>query len=289
MIVTNNAELEVFKEKSQQSTLLVPLVDEVNKDLGLSIAKIVINLVHEDKYTATSEYWSPDSEKYFLTKVSLDKIATAAGVRFSDSQICIREVDKDKKPVYVKHKVKFEYLGSDGHTVSSVVTGEYSYHEEINLIRYRNDVYVDGKLIHVAGSKNFELINIRRSNAGSVAEANAKRKALQEIFPRLKKPFSFQELNCPIYVGKFIYNTEKILQENPEFKDAYIAKMLDLGNSFYPSFSCQINKTNIIKSDPAINPFERVKSQKMILLNISDHQDEKNRFSENQTSNGVNS
>lgn len=102
-------------------------------------------------------------------------------------------------------------------------------------------------VLHQKGEPITDLIERRRASSGAVAEASAKRKALIEVFPRLKKPFRLDELKLPIIVGKIIFDKESILKSNPEFKKAYLAKMLELGVSIYSPSAPDKNNYKILE------------------------------------------
>lgn len=236
MVIKTKIEFQEFLFCAKENNvLLMPEINFETDFVSLQISELPICTYFNNPELFNDDLWSGDGLNFFFTKRLLDKIAITGGVQFTDSALCLREVGEDRRVVYLKHKIRYEYRASSAEIVSSVVTGEYSYQEDLRTIVYKNDVFANSLLLHLKGEPVVNLIERRRSSSGSVAEANAKRKALTEVFPRLKKPFSLDELKQPLFVGKIVFDKESILKINPEFKKAYIAKMLDLGACMYSS------------------------------------------------------
>ncbi len=278
MLIRNELEIENFRKLHEDSSiLLIPEFSFDSINACIEISEIRLNNAQHTQDQINADYWTSDLEKYFLTKQSLDKIAKAAGIKFTDTSLCLREVGTDSRVIYCKQKIKYEYRMSETFIHSSVVSGEYSYFEDLSSIKYKKDYVVDGKVINTCGEVIKDLVEIRRLSSGSVAEANAKRKALIEIFPRLKKPFTLEQLKNPIYVGKIILDSEILLKENPEFKSAFIAKMLDLGKYMYMvtanNNSHLSNSTNTVHDISSKNK-KAIKLEKVEL--VSQRVDERN-------------
>ncbi|MDQ7818420.1 MAG: hypothetical protein RDU14_15440 [Melioribacteraceae bacterium] len=226
-ILKNRAEKEGFlKALTNNQVLLIP-ENDLERETLLQISEITIDTKLTSNFN--QDIWTIDSKGFFFTKMVLDKIAKAGGVKFIDSTLLLRNEGEDKRATYVKHKIKYECLNPDGTSHLGSVTGEYSYYDDLQRIKYQSEIMVNNKILHRKGEIIQDLINQRRNYSGSVAEGNAKRKALSEIFPRLKKPFYLSELSGGILVGKIRYNTKLILKKNPELRRAYVASMLNIG------------------------------------------------------------
>lgn len=226
-LIKNQTEKKEFlKSLSPNQILLIP-ENDLKEETLLQVTEIIIDTRLTGNYN--QDIWTIDSKKFFFTKTVLDKIAKAGGIKFIDSSLLLRKEGEDRRAIFVKHKIKYEYLNPDGTAYLGSVTGEYSYYDDLEKIKYGTDIVIGNKVFYRKGELIADLIDQRRNYSGSVAEGNAKRKALSEIFPRLKKPFSLSELSSGILVGKIRYNTKLLLKKNPELKKVYVASMLNLG------------------------------------------------------------
>lgn len=225
-IIKNREEKERFlKSLPSMQPVLIPETD-LEKETLLQVTEIKIDTILNQNFN--QDIWTIDAKGFFFTKMVLDKIAKAGGVKFIDSSLLQRNEGEDRRAIYVKHKICYEYLNTDGTFHLGSVTGEYSYYDDLERLKYHSDIIYNDKTLHRKGELIKELIEQRRIYSGSVAEGAAKRKALSEIFPRLKNPFTKEELSLGILVGKVKFNRKKILKENPEFKSAYLSGILNI-------------------------------------------------------------
>jgi len=247
MLVRNMAELNTIIEKKYSNQIV--LYDKATmlaENIAFDVSEVPFTIT--DKLNGDQEnpfYWINEKDQYFLTKLSLELIAKAAGIRFYDGRILKRDTDKENKVIFFKHALSYEYFRADGSTIKSQVTGEYDYYRDLETFAEIENRYSQ---IHNRFESINESIVIRRRVSGSIAEGNAKRRALAEIFPRLKSPFNEEELIHPFLVTKAVYDKEEILRTNPEFRKLYIAKMLDLSNDlFFPWNDYSIKPANTSK------------------------------------------
>ncbi|MCX6170097.1 MAG: hypothetical protein NTX65_12190 [Ignavibacteriales bacterium] len=248
IMLRTNLELENFLSKKKISQIiLIPPMRLYDNGLTISIVPVELDTEFEPSSSFNGDIWKLTSNKFSLTRNALDKIATAARIKFSNSRMLSREVNDDGRVIYIKHQIQYELLCTDGSNRSSSTTGEYNYHEDLSRFRFLEDIIHEGVIIHKKGDLNIELVERRRNNSGSFAEGNAKSKALGEVFSEIKKSFTLEELQIPILVGRVVVDIEDILLKNPELKSHYAAKLLDISNLAY-NLPLNINNKDLLSS-----------------------------------------
>ena len=227
-----NTIIELKKQLKNEQIMLLPDLDCPSESVLLSVSNVQL-IGKKNPEDRTQDYWSPNGFDYFLTKSALRRIAKSAGLRIIDSILINRQIGADLRVVYANMSIKYQYLKINGDEHQSSALGEYSYYEDLkNIMILENGSDLDPSPQRKS-SPNHELIESRRRFSSSVAEGNALKKALCEIYPRLQKPFRIDELINPFIVIKVVYNKEKALKDNPEFRSAYINKILGLGESMF--------------------------------------------------------
>jgi hypothetical protein len=227
MFFVNETELMQFaKQQHEQVTWLLPDFNFESPYFGLEITKLFISTELLTVQNYNDDVWTTDCSNYFFEKSKLDQIACAGGVKFISSNLGRRELDEVGRPIYESVNVEYVIVNKDGEVITGVIFGEYSYFRDLQSVIYRNGFNDRQERLLIS-----DIINRRRSNAFAFAEADAKRKILTYIFHRLKRPFSIDELNQPIIIGKIVKDKVTVLKDHPELQPEYAASMVDYGSN----------------------------------------------------------
>lgn len=234
MFLVNKTELLKYVDQQPEGVKwILPDFDFETPYYGLEITELKVSTESLDIQNYNDDLWTSDRINFFLSKSKLEQLAIAGGVKFTRSRISFRELDEDKLPIYVASEVGYVVLSKDKEVISDSMVGEYSYYNDLQTIVYGYDFADSSLILHKAGEPIYEIINRRRLNATMTAEASAKKKILSSIFPRLKWPFSYNDLKQKILIGKITKDKKTVLSNHPNLQKDYVAEILGLGNLMY--------------------------------------------------------
>jgi hypothetical protein len=210
--VKNQIELsEALSKLKDQFIILVP----TQMNFASPLHKVALEAVEIDT-ESDKDIYSPNNDgKYTLHYKAANKIAGSAGIKWKESKVVKRELDKDGRANYIEHEARWEIKKPNGSTREGVSVGTYNYEEDRKRL-----------------AKHPAQIETRRRFANQNAESNAKTRAIFEALELLPRQFTLQELKKKFLVPCVVDDISGLISD-PETKKMVVAHALGITEKMY--------------------------------------------------------
>lgn len=218
---------------------------------GLAVSPVEVRFHFDAKKEGKKETFASEDlwgykDKWTLGKNGLNKIASAIGLTWISSRIVDTRLDQESGRVnFVKHEVTWRRPTTSGIDQTGISTGEYSYYEDFARLRHKEDVFektwnaAESKYVNTSkklaskGDPITDQVERRRNYSGSLAETNAKIRALNEALPELPRNWTMEDIKKPLIVFRVVVDIAGIAEMNPALTQVYHAKLLGLADVIY--------------------------------------------------------
>jgi len=153
------------------------------------------------------DIWKPgDSEEFTFHMSFLNKLAGTANLIWTDSRSIVYEKsEEDKLPERIEHQVKWMIQKPDGSWRYGVSIGRYNYHTDKKRFKHQKQV------------------DRRREFAETLAESNAKTRAIFEALDGIYRQYKLEDLSKPFVVPRVVEDYRDLIGDDPEAKRMYLA------------------------------------------------------------------
>jgi hypothetical protein len=161
-----------------------------------------------DEYGNGRDIWKPgDSKEYTFHLAFLNKLAGTSNLIWTDSRVLVYEKsEEDGRVERIEHQVKWTVQKPDGSWRHGTTVGHYNYKEDQNRF-----------------SKRPKQVERRRNFASSLAESNAKTRAIFEALDGIYRQYSMEDLKKPFLVPRVVEDYRDLIGDDPEAKRMYLA------------------------------------------------------------------
>jgi hypothetical protein len=222
--VKNQVELtKALDQLKQHFNVLVPAQMNFSSPLHkVALEAVQLDARVDEKKNGVDIYSPEGGDKYTLHYKAANKIAGAAGINWTSSEVVRRDVGDDGRAIYIEHSVAWEVKRPNGSTKKGVTSGFYRYEEDKK--KFTNPKQIEG----------------RRRFAEALAESNAKLRGIFEALEQLPRAFTLEELKKPFLVPCVIEDINELAKDDPEIRRMIAAQALGITDQLYGPGRAQV-------------------------------------------------